>query len=205
MAPLGEEAEGEEEGEDQDGAQRERELANQKARIVSEMATLRKLNGQADSDGASASGKEDADRRDDDYRREPMPGKKDLQSRPRYAKQSPRRPLTAASHTNQAPIPRHGASPLKYEAGTPVKPKRTQETRDDLPDPKLGLSDATGRTKQIKPVGLFEVVQQRLSEGLEAAETPDGYLPEGELEFRNHMASGRLMTCRGNPRCSSTG
>jgi hypothetical protein len=193
LAPLGEEAEGEEEGEDQAGAQRERELANQKARIVSEMATLRKLNGQADSDGASASGKEDADRRDEDYRREPMPVKAELQSRPRYAKQSPRRPLTAASHTNQAPISRHGASPLKHEAGTPVKPKRTQETRDDLPDPKLGLSDATGRTRQSKPVGLFEVVQQRLSEGLEAAETPEGYLPEGEQRYRMEQEPGRAL------------
>jgi hypothetical protein len=183
MAPLGEEAEEEEDDAHQgEGGRRERELANQKARIVSEMATLRKLNGQADSDAASAGGREEADPRKRLYSRgEAQSARAEPSAQSRHAAESPRRPLEAAgaAHINQAAVKSETAY-IKSAEGHEGKQAKV-DTRNRMPDPSSGLSGPSRRTRQAAKVpGLFEVVGEVLTEAFEAAETQDGYLPDGE-------------------------
>lgn len=160
MAPVGEEEEDEDEARgarrpapaahtDAEPRTRERELATQKARIVSQMAAMQlPTSDPAESDAAST----------------------DREVQHRYQTRSPRRPLASSNALNN-----QSSAPANRNGSTPSKPSKGKEREGLSKYPPVASAKQANHAS-----GLFELVMEVLVEAMEAAETAEGYLPEGE-------------------------
>jgi polo-like kinase 1 len=128
---------------------RERELATQKARLVSQMAAT------AQAQGYESTSSQNHDR----------------QAAPAASRTAPRQPLQSART-----VPVNGGPVTRSHRSPPGKGKEAQRYAPVELSPRKTRS--ASRTEKT-PEGLFETVGRTLVEAFGAAETPNGYLARG--------------------------